>query len=51
MAKRGPYIDVRGVYPVYVDGLKAIELASYTRAVTVEDITYEIMEFNTTIGE
>jgi len=32
------YIDVRGVWPVYVNGLTAYELQGMTREVTVEQV-------------
>ena len=37
------YIDVRGVWPVYVNGLIAYELNGMTRAVTIEQVE-ELME-------
>lgn len=30
------YIDVRGVWPVYIHGLVAVTLVGYPRSVTVE---------------
>lgn len=33
----GAYIDVRGVWPVYVEGQTAIELVNQPRTITVEE--------------
>jgi hypothetical protein len=31
------YVDVRGVWPVYVNGINAIALVGKPRSITVED--------------
>lgn len=34
---RPPYIDVRGPWPVYVNGNHAIQLTGFLRTITIED--------------